>query len=84
MLRLGTTGVNQAALMYGMEASTLASQPTREGRQQQLDAALKQNPKVVVLLGFEFKELVANVARQAPNTRFFSCSNIASIMRRPT
>ncbi|MFC3108329.1 BMP family ABC transporter substrate-binding protein [Undibacterium arcticum] len=71
LLRLGTTGVNQAALMYGMEASTLASQPTREGRQQQLDAALKQNPKVVVLLGFEFKELVANVARQAPNTRFF-------------
>src|SRR5437899_9197174 len=47
LLKLGTTGVNQAALMYGMEASTLASQPTREGRQPQLDAALKQNPKVV-------------------------------------
>jgi basic membrane protein A len=56
--------------MFGMEASTLESQASRAGRQQQLDAAILQRPRFIVLMGVEFSELLAAAAGQAPATRF--------------
>lgn len=70
LLQQGSNGVNNAAKLYKMQASTLESQATRAGRLQQLDNAVKQGAKIVVVMGIEFKELLDSVARQAPQTRF--------------
>jgi basic membrane protein A len=70
LLQQGSSGVNNAAKLYKMQASTLESQATRAGRLQQLDNAVKQGAKIVVVMGIEFKELLDSVARQAPQTRF--------------
>ncbi len=70
VLRQGSSGIRQAAQMFSMEASTLESQPSREGRQLQLDIAIGQNPKFIVLIGMEFQDLLEAAARKAPATRF--------------
>lgn len=69
-LQQGSNGIKQAATMYKLQASTLESQPTRAGRQQQLDNAVKQGAKIVVMMGYEFKELLETTARAAPQVRF--------------
>ena len=69
-LQQGSNGVKQAAIMYQMQASTLESQGTRAGRQQQLDNAVKQGAKIVVMIGYEFKELLEATARAAPQVHF--------------
>jgi len=69
-LQQGSNGIKQAATMYKLEASTLESQPSRAGRQQQLDNAVKQGAKIVVMMGYEFKELLETTARAAPQVRF--------------
>ncbi|MDP5009357.1 MAG: BMP family ABC transporter substrate-binding protein [Glaciimonas sp.] len=74
-LQQGTNGIKQAAIMYQLQASTLESQPTRAGRQQQLDNAIKQGAKIIVMLGYEFKELAAGAALAAPKTRFLLLEN---------
>ncbi|MFD2270274.1 BMP family ABC transporter substrate-binding protein [Undibacterium arcticum] len=70
LLKQGSKGINQAAQMYGLDADTLESQPNRESRLQQLEAAVKQGAKLVVLMGHEFKEPLASFASKAPKTRF--------------
>jgi basic membrane protein A len=69
-LQQGSIGVKQAAIMYQMQASTLESQPSRAGRQQQLDNAVKQGAKIVVMIGYEFKELLEAATRAAPHVHF--------------
>jgi basic membrane protein A len=69
-LQQGTVGVKDAALYYGLEASTLESVDSPSGRQQQLANAVRQKPKFIVLMGYEFKDLIAPAAAQAPQTHF--------------
>lgn len=69
-LQQGSNGIKQAATMYKLQASTLESQPNRAGRQQQLDNAVKQGAKIVVMMGYEFRELLETTARAAPQVRF--------------
>ena len=69
-LQQGSNGIKQAAIMYQLQASTLDSQATRAGRQQQLDYAVKQGARIVVMMGYEFKELLDATARAAPQVRF--------------
>jgi len=92
LLQQGSSGVNNAAKLYRLQASTLESQPTRAGRQQQLDNAVQQGAGIVVVMGIEFKEILDKVARQAPQTRFLilehcidnAASNITCITFRET
>ncbi|MFZ6749378.1 BMP family ABC transporter substrate-binding protein [Undibacterium sp. Ren11W] len=69
-LQQGSNGIKQAAIMYQLQASTLESQANRAGRQQQLDNAVKQGAKIVVMIGYEFKELLETSARAAPQVHF--------------
>ena len=69
-LQQGSEGIRQAALLYQMQAVTLASQADRAGRQKQLDYAIKQGASIIVMMGYEFKELLDNIARSAPQVRF--------------
>lgn len=70
LLQQGSVGIKDAALYYGLEASTLESVDSTAGRQQQLAHAVQQKPKFIVLMGYEFKDLIAPFATQAPQTHF--------------
>ncbi len=70
LLQQGSVGIKDAALYYGLEASTLESVDSTAGRRQQLANALQQRPKFIVLMGHEFKDLITPAAVQAPQTHF--------------
>ncbi|BBB69727.1 hypothetical protein UNDYM_5474 [Undibacterium sp. YM2] len=56
--------------MYQMQATTLASQADRTGRQKQLENAIRLGANIIVMIGYEFRELLDTVPRAAPNVRF--------------
>lgn len=69
-LQQGSEGIRQAALLYQMQATTLSSQPDRSGRQKQLENAIRQGASIIVIIGYEFRELLDTVPRTAPQVRF--------------
>ncbi|MFZ6871428.1 BMP family ABC transporter substrate-binding protein [Undibacterium sp. Di27W] len=69
-LQQGSDGIKQAAQMYQMQATTLASQADRAGRQKQLENAIRLGANIIVMIGYEFRELLDTVPRTAPNVRF--------------
>ncbi len=69
-LQQGSEGIKQAALLYQLQATTLASQADRAGRQKQLENAVKQGATIIVMMGYEFSELLDTVPRTAPQVHF--------------
>lgn len=69
-LQQGSDGIKQAAQMYQMQATTLASQADRAGRQKQLENAIRLGANIIIMIGYEFRELLDTVPRTAPNVRF--------------
>lgn len=69
-LQQGSDGIKQAAQMYQMQATTLASQADRAGRQKQLEHAIRLGANIIVMIGYEFRELLDTVPRTAPHVRF--------------
>ncbi|WP_255456559.1 BMP family ABC transporter substrate-binding protein [Undibacterium sp. YM2] len=69
-MQQGSDGIKQAAQMYQMQATTLASQADRTGRQKQLENAIRLGANIIVMIGYEFRELLDTVPRAAPNVRF--------------
>lgn len=69
-LQQGSDGIKQAAQMYQMQATTLASQADRAGRQKQLENAIRLGANIIVMIGYEFRELLDTVPRTAPHVRF--------------
>jgi len=69
-LQQGSDGIKQAAQMYQMQATTLASQADRAGRQKQLEHAIRLGANIIVMIGYEFRELLDVVPRSAPHVRF--------------
>lgn len=69
-LQQGSDGIKQAALLYNMQAITLASPASRTGRLMQLENAVKQGANIIVMIGYEFRELLDTVPRTAPQVRF--------------
>ncbi|MFZ6654999.1 BMP family ABC transporter substrate-binding protein [Undibacterium sp. TJN19] len=69
-LQQGSDGIRQAAQMYQMQATTLSSHADRAGRQKQLDNAVRQGAAIIVMMGYEFRELLDTVPRTAPQVRF--------------
>jgi basic membrane protein A len=68
-LKLGKTGTEQVAKELGGEAKTYEStDPTTE--RQNLEAAAKAGAKIVIAIGFEFNDMLPEVATAFPNTKF--------------
>lgn len=68
-LRLGQTGVERAAERLGGRARVLESEdPTT--REENVRAAVDDGADLVVLLGFEFNDILGRVAPGAPDTDF--------------
>jgi basic membrane protein A and related proteins len=68
-LKLGKVGVEAVAKELGADAKTYeASDPTTQ--KQNLEAAAKAGAKVVIVIGFEFDDMLPDVAAAFPNTKF--------------
>ncbi len=68
-LKMGKTGIEQAAQKYGAEAKTYESN-TAADRLDNVNAAINDGADVVVMLGFEFNDIVKQVAPTAPDIQF--------------
>ena len=68
-LKLGKIGTERVAKVLGAEAKTYeSSDPTTQ--RQNLEAAAKAGAKVVVAIGFEFNDMLPEVATAYPNVKF--------------
>ncbi|WP_336066205.1 BMP family ABC transporter substrate-binding protein [Nitratireductor rhodophyticola] len=68
-LKLGQSGIEQAGEQYGAEVETYESR-TAADRLENVNAAVNEGADIVVLLGFEFNDIVKQVAPTAPDTQF--------------
>src|SRR5579871_1133291 len=68
-LKLGRAGTERVAAELGGEAKVLESTDTASQRQN-LEAAAKAGAGVVVAIGFQFNELLPDVAAAHPDTKF--------------
>jgi basic membrane protein A len=68
-LKLGKVGTERVAKALGADAKTYEStDPTTQ--RQNLEAAAKAGAKIVVAIGFEFNDMLPEVATAYPNVKF--------------
>jgi basic membrane protein A and related proteins len=68
-LKMGQTGIEAAGKQFQAEVKTYESR-TAADRLDNVNAAVNEGADVVVLLGFEFNDIVKEVAATAPDTQF--------------
>ncbi|MDN2566667.1 BMP family ABC transporter substrate-binding protein [Aquibium sp. A9E412] len=68
-LKLGQVGTEAAGERFGAEVKTFESS-TAAARMENVNAAINEGADVVVLLGFEFNDIVAQLAPTAPDIDF--------------
>lgn len=68
-LELGEIGINAAGEKFGAEVKTYESD-TPQSRIENVNAAVNEGADIVIVLGFEFNDLIAEVAPTAPDTQF--------------
>lgn len=68
-LIMGQTGLEQAAAKYGAQSKVLeAEDPTT--REENVRAAVSDGAEIVIVLGFEFGDIIPKVAAEAPDVQF--------------
>jgi basic membrane protein A and related proteins len=73
-LKLGKIGTERVAKALGADAKTYeSSDPTTQ--RQNLEAAAKAGAKVVIAIGFEFNDMLPEVATAYPNVKFLQIDN---------
>lgn len=68
-LQMGKTGIEAAGAQYGADVKTFESKTAAE-RVENVNAAVNEGADIVVMLGFEFNDIVKEVAATAPDTQF--------------
>lgn len=68
-LKMGQTGIEAAGEKYDAEVKTYESR-TAADRLENVNAAINEGASIIVLLGFEFNDIVAQVAPTAPDIQF--------------
>ena len=68
-LQMGKTGIEAAGKKYGADVKTYESK-TAADRLENVNAAINEGANIVVLLGFEFNDIVKEVAPTALDTQF--------------
>lgn len=68
-LKMGRTGIEAAARKHGLAVRTYESR-TATDRRENVNAAVNDGARIVVMLGFQFNDIVAEVAPTAPDTQF--------------
>ena len=68
-LQMGKTGIEAAGKKYGADVKTYESNTPAE-RLENVNAAVNDGADIVVVLGFEFNDIIKQVAPTAPDTQF--------------
>lgn len=68
-LKMGKTGIEEAGKKYGADVKTYESKTAAE-RLENVNAAVNEGADIVVMLGFEFNDIIKQVAPTAPDTQF--------------
>jgi basic membrane protein A len=68
-LEMGKTGIEAAAEKYGADVRTYES-TSAVARRENVEAALNEGASLVVVLGFEFNDIISEIAPTAPNVNF--------------
>jgi len=68
-LKMGKTGIEAAGKKYGAEVKTFESD-SPQSRLENVNAAVNEGADIVVVLGFEFNDILMDVAPTAPDTKF--------------
>jgi basic membrane protein A len=68
-LKMGQTGIQAAGEKYGADVKTYESR-TAADRMDNVNAAINEGADVVVMLGFEFNDIVRQLAPTAPDIEF--------------
>ncbi|MDG1764890.1 MAG: BMP family ABC transporter substrate-binding protein, partial [Paracoccaceae bacterium] len=68
-LEMGKTGIEAAAKKYGADVQTYES-TTAAARRENVEAALNEGASLVVVLGFEFNDIISELAPTAPEVNF--------------
>lgn len=68
-LKMGQTGIQAAGEKFGADVKTYESR-TAADRMDNVNAAINEGADIVVMLGFEFNDIVRQLAPTAPDTQF--------------
>lgn len=68
-LKMGQTGIEAAGKKYGAEVKTFESKTAAE-RVENVNAAINEGADIVVVLGFEFNDIMKEVGPANPDTQF--------------
>jgi basic membrane protein A len=68
-LKMGKTGIEEAGKKYGADVKVYESK-TAADRLDNVNAAVNAGADIVVVLGFEFNDIIKQVAASAPDTQF--------------
>ncbi len=69
-LILGKKGIEDAAKKYSATAKTLESENDPSSREQNVRAAISDGANLVMVLGFEFNDIIPKVAAESPKVQF--------------
>lgn len=69
-LIMGKTGIEAAAKKHNATVKTLESENDPSAREENVRAAIADGATVIVVLGFEFGDIIPKVAGENPNTTF--------------
>jgi basic membrane protein A len=69
-LQLGKVGIEAAAKKYNATSKTLESENDPSSREENVRAAVNDGANVVVVIGFEFADILPKVAADAPKVNF--------------
>ncbi len=68
-LKMGQTGTEAAAAKFGAEAKTFESS-NAAARRENVEAAINEGASLIVMAGFEFNDIVTELAPTSPETQF--------------
>lgn len=69
-LQLGKVGIEESAKKHGAEAKTLESATDPSSWEENVRAAVNDGANVVVVIGFEFLDILPKVAAESPDVNF--------------
>lgn len=68
-LKMGQVGTEAAAEKYGAEAKTFES-ANAAARMENVEAAINEGASIIIVAGFEFNDIIAELAPTVPDTQF--------------
>jgi basic membrane lipoprotein Med (substrate-binding protein (PBP1-ABC) superfamily) len=69
-LIMGQTGLEQAGDKHGAQTKVLESENDPTTREENVRAAINEGATIVIVLGFEFNDIIPKVAAEAPDIQF--------------